>query len=54
MGRILHDFGVRQVEENDRLRLSGMALSFTGLLFSGAYLLVRSILAFPGEEAHGA
>ena len=48
MGRTLHDFGASQVEENARLRHSGMALSFTGLLFSGAYLLIRSILAFPG------
>ena len=39
IGRFSHAFGVSQTNENYRYRVFGMALTFTTLVTSGAYLL---------------
>ena len=39
-GRLSHAFGVSQANENFRFRVFGMALTFTTILTSSAYLLV--------------
>jgi uncharacterized protein len=38
-GRLSHAYGVSQARENYRFRVAGMALTFTTLLTSSAYLL---------------
>lgn len=38
-GRLLHAYGVSQARENYNFRVAGMALTFTTLLSSAAYLL---------------
>ncbi len=38
--RLSHAFGVSQANENFRFRVIGMALTFTTLITSSAYLLV--------------
>lgn len=40
LGRLLHAYGVSQQKEDLRFRVSGMALTFTTLLGSAAYLLI--------------
>jgi len=39
VGRLAHAFGVSQTKENYRYRVFGMALTFTTLVTSAAYLL---------------
>ena len=39
-GRFSHAFGVSQANENFRFRVFGMALTFTALVTSAAYLLI--------------
>jgi uncharacterized protein len=43
IGRLSHAFGVSQKKENFRFRVVGMALTFTTLLASSAYLLFTYI-----------
>jgi len=43
IGRLSHAFGVSQKKENYRFRVTGMALTFTTLLASSAYLLFTYI-----------
>ncbi len=43
LGRVLHAYGVSQSRENLVFRVSGMALTFTTIIWSAAYLL-RSAL----------
>jgi uncharacterized membrane protein YecN with MAPEG domain len=40
IGRLSHAFGVSQANENFRFRVIGMALTFTTLITSSAYLVV--------------
>lgn len=40
IGRLSHAFGVSQADENYRYRVAGMAMTFTTLLTSAAYLLI--------------
>ena len=40
VGRLSHAFGVSQTKENYRYRVFGMALTFTTLISSAAYLLI--------------
>ncbi|MBC7753027.1 MAG: MAPEG family protein [Moraxellaceae bacterium] len=39
LGRLTHAYGVSQVEENFRFRVTGMAMTFTVLLSASVYLL---------------
>lgn len=48
MGRLSHAFGVSQANENFRFRVFGMALTFTTLITSSAYLLVAYLLRMGG------
>lgn len=41
VGRLVHAYGVSQTNENLRYRVTGMALTFTTLLGSSAFLLLR-------------
>jgi uncharacterized membrane protein YecN with MAPEG domain len=41
-GRVLHAYGVSQLKENYRFRVTGMALTFTSILTASAYLLFLS------------
>lgn len=43
-GRLLHAWGVRQVRENFRFRVAGMALTFTSYLIASGWLLLRPLL----------
>ena len=43
-GRLSHAYGVSQAHENFRFRVVGMALTFTTLITSSAYLLVAGLL----------
>lgn len=40
VGRILHAYGVSQVEEDMRLRVSGMALTFTAIMIATKQLVL--------------
>jgi len=40
IGRLAHAFGVSQPDENFSFRVTGMALTFTVLFFSSAWLLI--------------
>ena len=40
VGRVAHAFGVSQPIENYRFRVTGMALTFTTLIVSSAYILL--------------
>ena len=40
LGRLSHAYGVSQVNENLRFRVSGMVMTFLTLLISAAYLLL--------------
>ncbi len=42
VGRAAHAWGVSQARENFRFRVAGMAMTFTTLLVSAAYLLLAS------------
>jgi uncharacterized membrane protein YecN with MAPEG domain len=42
-GRLFHAFGVSQLKENYRYRVSGMALTFAVLIASATYLLVAYV-----------
>lgn len=39
IGRLLHAYGISQVNENFRFRVTGMALTFTAMLCSASYLV---------------
>ncbi len=43
IGRLSHAYGVSQERENYAFRVAGMALTFTTLLSSSAYLLVSAL-----------
>jgi len=43
LGRASHAFGVSQAKENFRFRVAGMAMTFTTLIVSSAYLLLASM-----------
>jgi len=43
LGRISHAYGVSQVKENFKFRVSGMVMTFTVILSTSAYLLFASI-----------
>jgi uncharacterized membrane protein YecN with MAPEG domain len=43
VGRLSHAFGVSQTRENFTFRVAGMALTFTVLMTSAVYLLVRYV-----------
>ena len=40
IGRISHAYGISQINENFKFRVTGMALTFTSLLSSSLYLIV--------------
>jgi uncharacterized protein len=40
LGRCLHAYGVNQIKENFRFRVSGMAMTITSILVCALYLLV--------------
>jgi uncharacterized membrane protein YecN with MAPEG domain len=42
LGRVSHAYGVSQLKENFRFRVTGMALTFTSILTASAYLLFVS------------
>ena len=44
IGRIIHSYGISQVKENFRFRVSGMVLTFSVLLTSGTYLFVNFLI----------
>ena len=44
IGRIIHAFGISQVEENYRYRVSGMALTFTVITSASIALIVTYVL----------
>jgi uncharacterized membrane protein YecN with MAPEG domain len=44
VGRLLHAWGVRQVREDFRFRVAGMALTFTSYLIASGWLLLRPLL----------
>ncbi|MCY7323144.1 MAG: MAPEG family protein [Phormidesmis sp. CAN_BIN36] len=44
IGRIIHAFGISQVEENYRYRVSGMALTFTVIISASIALIVAYAL----------
>lgn len=48
IGRLLHAWGVRQVREDFRFRVSGMALTFTSILVASGWLLLRPLLFWAG------
>jgi len=39
LGRLLHAYGISQVNENFRFRVTAMALTFTAMLSSASYLI---------------
>lgn len=43
IGRLLHAFGVSQVKEKLKFRITGMLMTFIALLTASAYLLVASL-----------
>lgn len=43
LGRISHAYGVSQVKENFKFRVSGMVMTFAVILSTSAYLLFASI-----------
>ena len=45
VGRIIHAYGLSQVNEDHRLRVTGMAMTFTPLMTSAVYLLVTFAVA---------
>jgi uncharacterized membrane protein YecN with MAPEG domain len=45
MGRVLHAHGVSQTQEQFAFRITGMALTFTALLTSCAWLLYKTLTA---------
>jgi uncharacterized protein len=48
IGRVVHAYGVSQEHENIRLRIAGMATTFTVLAVAGLSLLARAIgLSWP-------
>ena len=46
IGRLSHAFGVSQTDENYRFRVAGMAMTFTTLLTSAAYMLLARATGF--------
>ena len=46
VGRVAHAFGVSQARENYGFRVFGMAMTFTCLLTSAAYLLYFFVIGF--------
>lgn len=44
LGRLLHAFGVSQVQETLKFRVSGMAITFGILLVSSLYLIYRYLI----------
>jgi uncharacterized membrane protein YecN with MAPEG domain len=43
LGRVAHAFGVSQTAENFSFRVTGMALTFTTIFFSSAWLLLAFV-----------
>ncbi len=43
LGRLLHAYGISQLNENFKFRISGMALTFSSLLTCASYLLFNSL-----------
>jgi len=43
-GRLLHAWGVRQLREDFRFRVSGMLLTFASILVASGWLLLRVVL----------
>lgn len=43
VGRLSHAYGVSQMAENFRFRVTGMALTFTVILMSSGYLLLSFV-----------
>ena len=43
LGRLAHAFGVSQTAENLSFRVTGMALTFTTIFFSSAWLLLAAV-----------
>ena len=48
VGRLAHAFGVSQARENFTFRVAGMALTFTVIISSAAYLLAQYVLQLVG------
>lgn len=44
IGRLIHAYGISQVKENFRLRITGMSLTFTTMLLSAGYLIFTFFL----------
>ena len=44
LGRLLHAYGISQVDEDMRLRVAGMALTFTALLIAAKQLLLSAVV----------
>jgi uncharacterized membrane protein YecN with MAPEG domain len=44
VGRLIHSYGVSKVNEDFKIRVTGMAFTFTAMLTSSGYLLFKSLL----------
>jgi uncharacterized membrane protein YecN with MAPEG domain len=44
IGRLLHACGISQIEENNRYRVAGMALTFTTIVSASLVLIAASIM----------